>query len=77
MPQIRTDAELAELGQLVDMALDNCSAEHTPAVCAMNATPEGRAQVREAVLRYCINGNLAPGPAMVELEREYNFTSID
>ena len=72
----KSDASLDELRQLVDMALNNCTPEHTPAVCAMCVTAAGRAQVHESVMRYCLTG-LAPGPAMVELEREYTFTTLD
>jgi hypothetical protein len=77
MPKYATDAELTELRELVEVALANCNATNLPNVCAMNATEDGHKVVLEAVVRNCIQGQMGPSSALLELEREYGFTSLD
>lgn len=77
MPKFTTAAELQELGELVDLALNNCTAANLPNICAMTATPEGRATVRQAIIRNCVAGGISVASGVLDLEREYSFTSLD
>ena len=43
----------------------------------MTATDEGRATVREAIIRNCVAGGISVASAVLDLEREYAFTSLD